>query len=210
MKIHATAAFSAYLNDRINQYPYSHVRKTRHSMDCHWLLTKKVSPNGQHTNYYPVPAIQIPSKWLQEMIMAGVAIPLPDDLSEIVGNLVVWGQAYDSEWADRVMRMVEFTVEQGVEVTPKEMFWDAIEIKVVDLLLEKGLPPHQDPFGMLIVADVKHDFDAYYTHCQHFRCLLHKCVHSTNAYINFHENFSFQSFAIPNYEPTPEPAPSSL
>ena len=77
-------------------------------MDCHWVLTKKVSPNGHHTNYYPVPAIQIPSKWLQEMIMAGVAIPLPDDLSEIVENLIVWGQAYDSEWADRVMTMVEF------------------------------------------------------------------------------------------------------
>jgi hypothetical protein len=130
MRVATTPAFSQYLMDNSNIYPYSKLRPpTRNSFYCKWVMLK--GQDRGSTERFPVLANSLPSNGvLLELLLSEEAMPFPPELSDIMDSMYWWGRTKNNEWYEAVVYMVEEALDNDVEEDRKELVRALISFQV--------------------------------------------------------------------------------
>ena len=176
---------------------------TRSSIYCHWILVKGNSilwPWSTRVKYYPVPAGLLLEEVLTMMVMVGQAVPLPDDLSQIVGCIQRgFDNNMDEYWKKKAMKVVVQMVDFEAAVPTKALFWDVIEMKCKDLIDHAGGLHWNSIDGLQIIAKVKAHYSNCYNSCQSFGYLFSATIWKTKQEIqNYMSTFAGMAVAVPD------------
>jgi hypothetical protein len=128
MRVTTTPAFSKFLMDNSQVYPYSELKPTRNSFFCKWIMLK--GPDRGSTEYFPVLANSMTYGVICELISSGKAKPLTPELSDVVDAMYWWGKNKNIDWYDDVIMMVDEALD--TQYDRKELFRALItgEVKV--------------------------------------------------------------------------------
>jgi hypothetical protein len=109
MRVTVTEAFSEFLLNNNNVYPYSRLRPTRNTFFCKWVMLQgeQSAREGTWKEYFPVLANSLPNELLLELIMSGKAKPFPPGLSTIMDAMYLWGKLKNPEWYESAMFILD-------------------------------------------------------------------------------------------------------
>jgi hypothetical protein len=132
MRVPSTVAFNQFLLANGQKYPYSKLQATRSSFFCKWIMTKGYSIGGE-TEYFPVLANSKSNGVLLEMIRSRDAMPLPQELSEIMDHMRDFGIKLSVAWYESVVEMLNEALNGEVEIERHEF----VSMLISPLVLEE-------------------------------------------------------------------------
>ena len=110
-------------------YPYNEIRKTRSTMECEWILMASTQPNQRVYHACLVKAFD--TDILQDLMITGHAIPMCPNLEYCLVKMMDWGESYDKEWYNSVVRMLYLIAVDFDPLTKKEVCGFAIQEKIL-------------------------------------------------------------------------------
>jgi hypothetical protein len=124
------------------------------------------------------------------------AVPLPEDLSYCMDQMLEWGHSMDYEWFSDVVGMLSFTVEDGIPVNKRSIIKDAIEIKM-KVLIHTYIGVHE-PLAYLLKEEWKVFFDTLWeTTTQDFQLLTDSSTQYMNLRLSQQNLGAFQAVVQP-------------
>ena len=138
MRIVASAQFKEWLVQH-TAYPYSHLKMTRQSFKCKWVILRAPLKSAAEipamsTQCFSVLASCYSPRILEMMIMEKVAVPLPREMAFVMDAMHAWGQSKHYNWYCGVMDLIASWLDLEMEVPQKTVMRACIGLEVKSLI----------------------------------------------------------------------------
>jgi len=127
-------AVKAFVEEKMETFPYSEVPHTRRGFYPKWLLAMTGSTRGifgRKHGYYVIKSSCLNHDNLQMLIMDGDGVPLPPDFCEVVDTLETWGATRYSLWLQKALfvmhgHVAEDNMYGNIAPNKLKLFYDCI------------------------------------------------------------------------------------
>ena len=128
--------------DRVKgNFPYNDVRVTRRCFHVKWLLmTCKTDPGIQfyHGHLFPLLCSTVHANVVQELIITGQGLPLPQDFSLLLDSMFYWGRAINVAWYEKTLELINFYLHcedlSRETFTSSRLYFDVIQMRVLQII----------------------------------------------------------------------------
>jgi hypothetical protein len=126
MRVSITPAFSKFLLDNSEVYPYSELKPTRNSFFCKWVMLQGLVRGS--TEYFPVLTNSLPNAVILDLLSSGKAKPFTPELTDVMDSMYWWGKNKNIDWYEDVIMMLDGSLD--AEYDKKELFRALISSQV--------------------------------------------------------------------------------
>ena len=183
MRIPATAQFKDFIKNH-SVAPYKDIKLTRQSFFMEWVLLRSdwrrtAGILRVATDWFPVHSSCLPPVTLQELLMAGNALPLTLEMEEVMNEMFVWGQDLSYFWYSETLERFAFWLRHGLEPARETLVREVIGLHVKALLnryFAVNSAPYQYILGLWFT-----EFDGnIYSASKYFYAMVQASINYTN------------------------------
>lgn len=206
------AALDMFLLQHGGNYPYNDRLVTRNRIYSKWLLVETASfgcitcidnANGSRRNV-AIPSTTFNDQTVQHLILTKQALPAPNVVSEVLDYMASWGHEYDSEWHAEVVHWISYLLNNSIQCTQEELFFDLIEFKVKSLIYEYiGINEHLTATQIYDLWEQQFRSNYYYSGVRDFKVAATQSF--TTVMIQVQAYLTVQSTLYNNAHSVPTP-----
>ena len=192
MRIPATAQFKDFIKNH-SVAPYKDIKLTRQSFFMEWVLLRSdwrrtAGILRVATDWFPVHSSCLPPVTLQELLIAGNALPLTLEMEEVMNEMFVWGQDLSYFWYSETLERFAFWTRHGLDPDRQTLVREVIELHVKAIVNRYFLVG--DFAYQYLIGKWWLEFEKYtYSPSKSFHAMVQASINYTNwciAQYNYH------------------------